>query len=140
MASSLAWTDDTGSVTLTNSRPTPADRFAAWKHWRPPIGPVEVAAGTGQSYHWPYREEHLASFELRHIPMASLALLERLKYHLETGGEVTVTVGDPAAHIYVCIIAPGTMVEYDQADPQLLLYTLQLSLKNTAALPLLCSW
>lgn len=140
MASSIAWTDAIGSATLTNTRPTPADRFAAWKHWQAPIGPVEVAAGTGRSFHWSFREEHLASFELRHIPMASLALLERLRYHLETGGEITITAGDPGAHIFVCVIAPGTKVDYDQADPQLLLYTLQLTVKNTAALPLLCSW
>jgi hypothetical protein len=140
MASSIAWTDDTGSETLTNGKPTPADRFAAWKHWRPPVGPVDVAVGTGRIFHWSFREEHLASFELRHIPMASLAKLERLKIHLETGGEVTLTTGDAGSHTFTCVLAPGTTVEYDQADPQLLLYTLQLTLKNTAAGPLLCSW
>jgi hypothetical protein len=101
---------------------------------------TEVGLGTGDVFAWGYREDHLASFELRAIPMASLALLQRLKRHLETGGQVTLTVGDTDEHEYICKIAPRTKVEYGQSDPQRQEYTLALTLRNSANLPLLASY
>jgi hypothetical protein len=140
MASQIDFTDATGAATLTNGKEAPFDRFAGWRSWKKGIGPSDVAAGTGRTFHWNFRNDQLAFFELPMIPMDSLDVVERLQYHLETGGEVTVTVGDEAEHVYVCVIAPGTEVEYEQTDAQELEYTLRLTLKNTAAAPLLCSW
>lgn len=143
MSTSIAWTDSAGSATLTNGKPGPAARFSAWRNWSPTednLSQSEVGVGTGDTFVWSFREDHLASFELRAIPMASLALLQRLKRHLETGGQATVTVGDADEHEYVCKIAPRTKVEYGQSDPQRQEYTLSLTLRNTANLPLLASY
>lgn len=143
MATQLAWTDSTGAATLTNGKPAPADRFSAWRNWPSSADSAavrDVAVGTGLTFRWRFRHEHLASFELRMIPMASLNLLERLKDHLEGGGQVTVTVDDAAAHVHTCVLAPGADVEYEQADPKFQEYTLRLTLRNTADAALLASY
>jgi hypothetical protein len=139
MSTSIAFTDGTGAATLTNGKPVPGDRFASWTPNTDPIGPMDAALGTGITFHWNFRTDYLASFELQHIPNGSLAIAQRLKAWLEKGNTATVNTGDAFASSYTVRIAPGARIELEMmGDRRLLEYTLRLTVKNTAAAPLLC--
>jgi hypothetical protein len=130
--------NDGSAATLTNGKPAPLDRFANWTPDVDPIGPRDTALGTGIDFHWNFRTDYLASLELPYISPADHAVALRLKKHLETGGTATLTTGDGASNVYTVRIAPGTRVQLEYADRAMVEYTLKLTVKNTAAAPLVC--
>lgn len=139
MASSIAFTDGIGAATLTNGKPAPADRFASWTPDQDSVGPRDAALGTGTTFHWSHRVDYLASFMLEHIPNTSFATVLRLKAWLEAGNTATVNTGDQFSNSYTVRLAPGTRLELEMmGDRRLLEYSLKLTVKNTAAAPLLC--
>jgi hypothetical protein len=133
MATSISWVDDDGAATLTNSKPTPGDRFANWNPRSVPFGDSEWDLGTADLDVFEYREDHSASFDLVGIPYNSLDLLLRLQNHLESGGTVSVTSGDTLGSTYpTCGLAPETEVTFELSDKTTLEYTLSVSLLNVA--------
>jgi len=74
--------------------------------------------------------------------MASTPLLQRLKFWLAGGGQVTVNTNDNAQRVYTCVIWPSDgsgnskppKWTYDRANLE---YTLTVYLKNVAAANLL---
>lgn len=143
MSTSIAFTDATGSATLTNGLPSPGDRFTDWT----PISqdeegtPVYTLA-TGARQRWKYRTDYGASFSLDKIPVAELDVVMRLLRWLRTGGSVTVNTGDRIARSYTAKAFPGWTIPEGPAfsDHQMLTYTLALKLKNTASADMLCNY
>jgi hypothetical protein len=138
MSTSIAFTDGTGSATLTSDSQLlpPHDRFWAWT----PLSPTteteaasEVVSLTGVTHQWAYRSDYGASFELRRIAEGSLAIADRLIRHLKTGNTVTVNTGDLDSATYTCRLMPGSTPQRTLADEAMRWYTLALSLKNGSA-------
>lgn len=143
MSTSIAFTDSIGSATLTNGKPTPADRFTDWT----PISPAEegipvFTLASGMRSRWLYRQDYGASFSLDKIPVAELDVAMRLLRWLATGGSVTVSTGDRIARVYTAKAFPGWTIPEgpELTDKRLLEYTLALKLKNTAAVDMLCNY
>jgi hypothetical protein len=113
MATSITWTD-TAPRTLTNSKPTPADRFDNWR----------------------------SITSLSKIPTEDQDLVMKLLRHLQIGGQVTVNTGDAAGRSYTCIRFPGWEIPdgAEMTDNRMLEYTLTLKLKNVAAADMLCNY
>lgn len=137
MATSITFTDGTGTATLTNGKPAPTDRFRGWTPDTAIIGPSEEASGTGDLFTWAFRTDYLVTFQLEAIPAASLTTLMRLKRWLLSGGAVTVNTGDVASRSYTCKMPKGKPPEITY-DPEFKEYTVRLTLRNTAAADLVC--
>jgi hypothetical protein len=136
VASKIDFTDATGAASLSNTRPVPLDRFANWTPRSVPIGPSETALGTGQKYAFVFRDDHMASFEIRGIPNTQMAIMLRLERHLEAGGQVSVTTGDALGSVYAtCCLAPDQHPSITLSDSQNLEYAFQVSLLNVAGSP-----
>ena len=141
MASSITWTD-TAPRSLTNSKPTPADRFDNWR----PISPHSASAvpglGTGVTHVWEFRQDYGAEFSLSKIPVEDTDLCMRLLRHLQIGGQVTVNTGDSSSRSYTCIRFPGWEIPDgpEMTDNRMLEYTLTLKLKNVASADMLCNY
>jgi hypothetical protein len=142
MATSLVFTDGSGTVTLTNDKPVPGDRLAAWTPLVKTIGPAggnPVALGSGITYGWEHRVDYGVRFTLEHIPQARLRQVQRLilwlmRGELGTGGMygvVTVNTGDEAGSSYQCRIWPGSEPTLEQEDRATIEYRLTLELLNT---------
>lgn len=142
MSTSIAFTDSIGSATLTNGKPTPADRFTDWTPISPPEESAVHGLGTGTRHQWLFRQDYGASFSLDKIPVAELDVAMRLLRWLATGGSVTVNTGDRIARVYTAKAFPGWTIPEgpELTDKRLLEYTLALKLKNTAAVDMLCNY
>jgi hypothetical protein len=140
MASSLEWTDDTGSATLTNGYPTPGDRFAAWTMMSPLKSVEAETLGDGTLHVFEFHVKYHVSFELRYIPQDQVADALRLIRHLNRGGTVTVNTGDAVDRVYTCQRALEGAVELGPPDPITLRRTLKLTLRNTEEADLLLIW
>lgn len=88
------------------------------------------------------RTDYGASFELRHIPIASVGgvrnveVADRLIAHLLGGGTCTVNTGDSGSASYTtCGLMPGTQPTLTQMNVATLEYSLSLSLINLAGSP-----
>ena len=102
MATSIQWTDTTGSATLNNGMPAPGDRFAGWT---PSPNPSEDAADrvwslAGATHEWKFRTDYTATFRLEYIQRDDLDLVDRLILHLQSGGSITVNTGDVSVSPY----------------------------------------
>lgn len=142
MATSIAFNDG-AAATLTNAKPTPADRFASWAPRSAPVGPREHALGTGALHAFVFRWDYGCTFELRGIPAASMGVMDRLVRHLASGGTVTVNTGDSANRSYVAGLAPGAELPYPTlSDPQMLEYSMSFALIHQGAqpAPMLCTY
>jgi hypothetical protein len=129
---SIAWTDSTGSATLTNGMPIPADRFGGWTPRDESIGPASIQLSTGRIYGAKYRRDGLVDFELRTIPGTELPKMLRLKLHLMKGGLIEV---DAAQHELgerwaFATLAPGTEPEVSFADSETREYTFGVTLRE----------
>jgi hypothetical protein len=135
---SIVWTDSVGSAILT----TLIDRLGNWSPDEIIVGVDGAPLGTGLTQNWVFRTDFVVSFELPYIPMAQTPLLQRLKYWLAGGGQVTVNTNDNAQRTYTCVIWPGDgsgnakqpKWAFDRANLE---YTLTVYLKNIAASNLL---
>ena len=141
MATSITWTD-TASRTLTNSKPTPADRFDNWVSITPHTASEVVGLGTGVTHVWRFRQDYGATFSLSKIPVEDLDLVMRLLRHLAGGGEVEVNTGDSSNRTYDCIRWPGWEIPEgpEFTDNRMLEYTLTLKLKHVLAVDMLCNY
>lgn len=142
MATSIAFTDGTGAATLTNGQTAPVDRFWAWVNWPVEVGVDAVTLADGITHHFPDRTDYLASFELRMIPASSAGTVSRLIRWLAAGVSNTITVntGDTSSRSYTVRLAPGTVPTFELADEARRWYTLRLTVKNTTAADLLCTY
>lgn len=138
----ITFTDAIGAATLRNAYGAPADRFANWTPITRPVGDSAVAQGTGARSMFRFRDDYMASFELRGISshatsgVAPIDVADRLIYHLLNGGTCSVATEDADANTYAtCGLAPGADPQLQLADPQNLEYTLTLTLINLAAVP-----
>jgi hypothetical protein len=129
MISSITWTDDDGTDTLTNGKPSVGTRFADWVVRKKPIGPAKTGLGTARIHRFEFRTDKIASFSIVGIPESEMEKIVRLEYHLRTGGEVTLA-GDRelASEFTTAVIAPTTKPQLEQSDSALREYTLSLSL------------
>jgi len=128
--------NDGAARTLSNGRPAPADRFSGWAPRSRPIGPRSHAMADGALHAFVFRWDYGATFELRGIPAAQMATMERLVRHLATGGTIVVNTGDIASRSYTVGLAPGA----EPPDPALsdarqLTYTMSFAVINRAASP-----
>lgn len=131
----IEWTDSTGLARLTCLVPT----LSGWTPDVDPIGPSEVALGSGQTFQWVFRTDQVVKFTLPYISPAQASEMLRLKAHLLGGGSVTVFTGDGAARVYTCRIRPETVPVVNQ-DPESGEFALVLELLNTGGTPMLALW
>lgn len=129
MISSLTWTDDDGTETLSNGKPGVATRFADWVVRRKPIGPASVGLGTARIYRFEFRRDQIASFSINAIPESEMEKIVRLQYHLLSGGEIEL-VGDRAlaSEFATSQLAPDIEPSLEQSDSAMREYTLSLTL------------
>jgi hypothetical protein len=132
---SIVFNDGT-SATLTNGKPSPADRFSSWNPSSIIYGAEEEALGTGQLYTFSFRNDYLVTFELRAIPQSQMSVMLRLQRHLKSGGTVTVNTGDAASRSYAtCCLQKGADCAPKLSDPQNIEYTQTFALRNVAGSP-----
>lgn len=135
MPSTIAFNDGVAR-TLSNGRAAPMDRFANWAPRSRPIGPRAHAMADGALHAFVFRWDYGATFELRGIPAAQMATMERLVRHLAVGGTATVNTGDVANRSYTVGLAPGAEPpDPTLSDPRRLEYSMQFSVINRAADP-----
>lgn len=138
---SIAFTDASGSVTLTNGKPGVAGRFRDWELLTDMAGAKRHGPGMNAPATFILREHYGARFTLPYIPAADFALLDRLKRHLEyRGGSCVITTDDAAARVYAsCFVWPGGEITWsvDTVEQEV---TLQMAVANRAAspAPMLC--
>lgn len=144
---SITFTDATGTATLTNGQPAPADRFANWSPQPQPIGSSVVIEGTGEIVQFATRMQYGATFDLENIPVATTGgvrlvdVAARLVAHLIGGGVCSLATGDAESNAYAsCSLTPGTTPSLRLTDRRGLRYTLSLALINRAAAPLVCHY
>jgi hypothetical protein len=124
------------SVSFSNGRPTPLDRFGGWTPMSNPVGPAQTAVGTGRRYTFPFRTDHTVSFEIRNIPNTLVWQAVKLQEHLLRGGLVSINTGDSLNSVYTqCCLAPDTVPQITQSDARELEYTMSLTLLNVAGSP-----
>lgn len=133
----ITFTDGTGAATLDNGLRLVGggvgSRFSGWVPTTIPVGATATALGTGARTMFRFRTDYGATFELRNIPVASVAIADRLRAHLLQGGTCAVYTEDAAARTYAtCGLAPEATPELSQSDGGLFLYTLSLALINLA--------
>lgn len=139
----ISFVDGVGAAQLDNGLTGVAggvaSRFATWTPDQKPIGPRRSALGTGAPYVFPFRTDYMATFELRYIPAANMAIVQRLIAWLRLGNTCSVTTGDSSAHVYGnCALADGADVQLRQQDPVEQTWALTLTLVNLDAAPMLC--
>jgi hypothetical protein len=135
---SIVWTDTVGPAILT----TLVDRLGNWMPDEIIVGQEGTQLGSGLVQNFVFRTDYVVSFELPYIPMAQTPLLQRLKFWLAGGGQVTVNTNDNALRTYTCVIWPSDgsgqskqpKWTYDRVNME---YTLTAYLKNIAASNLL---
>lgn len=151
MATTITFTDADGAVSLSNGKPVPGDRLAAWTPLVKTIGPEggnPVALGSGITYGWEHRIDYGVRFQLQYIPMASLRDVVRLMRWLLRGddlptagdGVVILNTGDQYGNSYSCRIWPGSEPELEQSDRNQIEYTLTLELLNMGGDIMVCSY
>jgi len=135
MSTSIDFNDGTPG-SLTNSKPSPADRFGNWNPSALPVTDEEESLGTGQLHVFKFRDDYLVNFELSMIPQGSMGMMLRLARHLKNGGTVTVNTGDNASRSYpTCCLQKGADPQPKLTDRKLLEYTMNFALRNVDASP-----
>jgi hypothetical protein len=136
MATSISFTDGTGAATLTNGKPTPADRFDAWTPFYFPNLEAAHELGSKRRHTFVFGTIYGVRFQLSKIPNSSQETALRLIEHLLKGGTCSVATGDSSSRTYAtCTLADGEEPTLELTDRQMLEYTLSLALVNTASSP-----
>lgn len=143
----ISFTDGVGAAQLDNGLTGVAagvgSRFAGWTPDSRVIGPRAHALGTGALHAFRFRTDYCATFELRDIPQANVAIAHRLMEWLRRGNTCSVTTGDVSGNVYAtCGLAEGGDIELRQADRGEQTWTLRLTLVNLAGSPaaMLCTY
>jgi len=134
----IEWTDEIGAARLTC--------FAyALQNWTPDqweSGDSQTAVGSGRTYFFSYRTDHVAYFEFPNIANTETKLAMRLKSWLSRGGECTISTKDSEDHVYVVCLAPmdssaqtGALPALTFTDSTELEYTLAMTVKNVDTTP-----
>lgn len=132
----IQWTDTIGAATLTNSKPSPGNRFRGWTPFGGIKGAEEEALGTGQLFTFSFRDEYLVAFAIEAIPRSAMALMLRLQRHLAKGGTVSVQTEDSSSRTYAtCCSVKGQPAQIQLSDQQSLEYTMTFTLRNVAESP-----
>lgn len=139
---SITFTDAIGAATLTNGKPSPADRFSAWVPVSKPIGESARRQSDGAMSMFVFRTDHGATFQLERIPVAThggvrpIDVAARLVAWLLAGGTCAVNTGDVDATSYAtCGLMPESAPALTMTDRRTLEYSLSLSLINLAGSP-----
>ena len=140
MSAGITFTDGTGAATLSNGLAAPADRFSNWVPGVDPVGVHKPTLADGITHEFTFRTDYTVSLDLTKIPASSQSVMLRLKLHLLAGNTVTVTTADTASHSYTARLAPGTVPEIIFSEPARLRYTFRVTLKNTSAAAMLCTY
>jgi hypothetical protein len=143
MSTSISWTDGIGATSLTNSKPTPGDRFQNWNPASPAVCDAEEALGTGQLYTFKFRDDYLVTFDLTQIPQSAMGTMLRLQRWLTSGGNVSVNTGDASSHVYAtCCLQKGADPKPRLTDPKNLEYSISFALRNVAGSPvdMICAY
>lgn len=134
---SITWIDATGSATLSNGKPAPANRLNAWTPQRLPIGPSATGLGTGRIYHFEFRTDDIAQFLIDAIPGtdANMLMMMRLQAHLIKGGIIQLDYGSvPKGALFAyASLAPETRPEIQFSDRDNLEYSFAVTLKSVPA-------
>jgi hypothetical protein len=145
----IQFTDAIGAATLSNQKPSPADRFSSWVPATIPYGESTTRQSDHATSMFVFGTDYGASFELTKIPVKTIGgvraidIAVRLIAWLLLGGTCTVNTGDADGNSYAtCGIKPGTTPTLMLADKKNLEYTLSLSLINLAGapVPMLCHY
>lgn len=131
----IEWTDAVGLARLTCLVPI----LQGWTPDVDPIGPSEVALGTGTTFLFTFRTDRCVAFTFPNLSPLQMTEALRLKEWLLTGGSITLFTGDLAGRSYVAKVRPGTVPRFTQ-DPSSLEFALALELINTASIPFIASW
>jgi hypothetical protein len=137
---SIVFTDEVGTVTLTNGKPYPASRFTKWEPTQPFTDKNAASAtrlGSGQRDAFVFRTDYGAKFQLQSIPATKHGDCVRLLRWLQGGGFIAVNTGDVNGASYpTCGIAEGTTPALTFApDGAVIQYALQLEVLNLADTP-----
>jgi hypothetical protein len=131
----ITFTDELGSVTVSNGKERPARRFSSWTPDVNRVADRKVALGTGITYEYLYRIDYYASFEMEHFPASSLASFIRFKEWAMRGCEFFVYTEDSADRIYLCRIKPGSEPTARMTERTFLEYTLSVDVMSAADEP-----
>lgn len=140
MSSAIVWTDihDGGVYALGNGNAAPGDRFANWVPRSKSIGPKQTALGTRIRYAYSFATDYGATFELHDIPHGFLAHMDKLAWHLDDGGQVTVYTGDSNDAVYgPCVLTEGAdPPEPDRENAPEIRYGMSFALTNLGGVPM----
>ena len=137
MAAAIRWDpgDSAGERTLTGS--STLTRLNRWHPLPDTIGERANALGDGRLYQWVHRTDYAVSFELPNIAHTDEGLLQEFLLWANAGGEFAVDTDDAESNSYeTCQVAPGTVAEISDPDPEFLEYTLSITALNVALIPI----
>lgn len=139
--------NDGSSATLTNGKPSPADRFSSWMPLTRPYGQTVHRQSDLTPTFFRLGTMYGAALELRMIPQRTSSTLrlvtiaDRLIAHLLGGGSCTVNTGDVSSNSYSsCYLMPDTEPQLTFSDPGQLEYTLAVSLFNPGGTRMVCHY
>jgi hypothetical protein len=98
----IEWTDEIGAARLTLF----SNAFQSWTPDQMDVGDSQTAVGSGLTYFFSYRTDHLAYLEIPYIANTELVLALRLKSWLVRGGQCVITTFDSEDHVYTVVMAP----------------------------------
>jgi hypothetical protein len=127
--------NDGTAASLTNGKPSPADRFDLWVPFHSFNAQAAHELCSKRRHAFTFGTIYGARFQLSKIPNSSQDTALRLIEHLLGGGTCSVTTGDGTHTYATCTLAEGEDPTLELADRQLLEYTLSLALINTASSP-----
>jgi len=136
MPAQIRWDpgDSAGERTLA-----PWSDVARWNRWKvmpATIGERATAVGDGRMYQWSHRTDYGASAILPHIHISDQPLVQEFLLWANAGGEFAIDTGDTDDNSYdECQVAPGTLAECSEPDPETLDLTLTLAWIQVAAVP-----
>jgi hypothetical protein len=131
--------NDGAARTLSNGLSGAFGRFRAWLPSAPFVGARHHALGSGTPYAYQFRPDDVASFAIEELTAAMLDTATRLQRHLRNAGVITINTTDSANRVYTATLAEGGDVTLEGPN-QYYRYTLKLTVRNTAAAPLLCTY
>lgn len=142
MTAQIRWDpgDSAGERTLAGVNDL--GRFNRWKINSATIGERAVGWGTGITYQWPGRVDYLASWSLT-VAYSDMSLVSEFLEWANAGNPFAIDTDDAASRTYeACSIAPDTLIECSEPDPETLDLTLTGTALNIAAVPvpMICNY
>lgn len=138
----ITWTDSVGFATLSNTKPKLGRRFAGYVPDVDRIVDRKTALGTGVFYEFMYRQDYTAKFQIDKIPVTQTDTMLRFKEFAMQGCSFTMYTEDESDRFYEVRIKPGTEIQFELSDRQMLEYSLSLEVMSAATVPvrLLCHY